>query len=636
MIIMRGGLIKILFIILLLNWQAAGAQVRFSATASPEQISKDEFTQLRLVVENAKEVQDIVPPAMSNFVIISGPNQESGMSMVNGDVKKYVAISFVIKPKAPGNFTIPSTTARADGKEYRSNPVVVRVSNTISGGHSKSGGNAFSSPFLGLDPFADAAPDNSYTDYILHKGENPLDKIKNNIIVKLETDKTSCYVGEPIVATYKLYTRLKSESSLTKNPSFNGFSVIDLQQPDNNNYKTERLNGREYNVYTIRKAQLYPLQSGNLELESAEIENNVHFIKAEYVNRQRDMMSDMFRDFSDAAIPAEGIEDHKVTLQSKPLTIFVKPLPDADKPANFKGAVGNFEISASMAKNSFTTDDAGSLTVIISGVGNMQMVTVPEIRWPDGIEGFESKTTDDIYKTTVPVSGRKIIDYPFTVANAGNYTIAPITFSYFDIKTSKYKTVTTKPVNFTVTTGTGKPKGMDTSSIKKNEPSYLTQFFSNRLRVASVVAILIICGLIFWLKSDRKKDAALAAAALEEEKKANETPVSEIIENQQNPLADAEAELNANNGPAFYHALNHSLKRWLSHKLDISLEELNKKSIGEKMDSKGIPLETGLQLNALMDEIEWQLYTPTVDNEQMQGLYERTNGLIQLINTYKS
>ena len=627
---------KISFCLVLLIGTTVTAQVKFSASAAPEQISRDEVTQLRLVVENAKEVQEIQPPAISNFVIVSGPNRESGMSMINGDVKKYVAISFIIQPKGAGNFTIPSTTARADGKEYKSNPVLIKVSHSISGKRSGSGGNAFSSPFMGLDPFADAARENSYKDYILQKGENPLDKIKNNLFVKLETDKKTCFVGEPVIATYKLYTRLKSESNLTKNPSFNGFSVIDLQQAGTSNYRTESLYGKEYNVYTIRKAQLYPLQPGNLELEPAEIENNIHFIKAEYLNRPRDLTNDMFQEFSDASIPAEGIEDHKVTLQSKPLSILVKPLPDAGKPASFKGAVGKFEISASMGKNNFSMDDAGSLTVIISGVGNMQLVTAPEIKWPTGIEGFEPKTTDDIYKATAPVSGRKIIDYPFTGTGAGNYTIPPIDFSYFDPGEAKYKTVSTKLISFTVTPGTGKPKEVDTTSFQKNTPAYLTRFFSNRLRVVSVVAVIIICGLIFWLKKDGKKEAALLTAGLEEDKKRNEAPLAAIIENQQNPLADAEVELQANNGPAFYQALNQSLKQFLSHKLFIPQEELNKKSIGEKLDSIGIPLGTGLQMNTLMDEIEWQLYTPSLDKEQMQGLYEKTNVLMQLINTYIS
>lgn len=632
---MRTVLQKIFFILFLLNWQVAGAQVRFSASVSPEEISKDGYAQLKLMVENANEVQQILQPALNNFIIISGPNQESGMSMINGDVKKYVAISFILKAKGPGNFTIPSTIAQADGKEYRSNPVRLKVTNATSGNNG--GGNGFVSPFNGLDPFADDAHENAYDDYILRKGDNALDKIRNNIVVRLETDKTSCYVGEPVIATYKLYTRLKSESNLTKNPSLNGFSVIDLQQPDNNlSYKTERLNGREYNVYIIRKAQLYPLQPGNLELESAEIENNVHFVKEEYVKRQRDIMDDMFRDFDNTGIPAEGMEDHKVTLQSKPLMILVKPLPDENKPADFKGAVGNFAIEASIAKNKFSTDDAGSLTIIISGVGNMQLVTAPEINWPKGIEGFEPKITDDIYKTTVPVSGRKIIEYAFTVTGPGSYSIAPIPFSFFDPKTAKYKTVTTKAVDFTVTAGTGKPKNSDSTGITKGQDSFLTRFFINRWRVVSVVAILIICGLIFWLRKERKKDAVLLAAALEEEKNASvDKSLSEILLSQQNPLSPAEPNLHANEAATFYSVLNQSLKQYLSHKLNIPLEELNKKSIGEKMDSKGMPVETSLQLNALMDEIEWQLYTPFAANEQMKAVYERANGLVQLLNTYK-
>ncbi len=633
-IIMRTRLQNIFFVFLLLNVQFAYPQVKFSASISPEQISKDEFAQLRLLVENANEVQQILPPVLNNFIIISGPNQESGMSMINGNVKKYIAVNFIIKPKGPGNFTIPSTIARADGREYRSNPISVAVTNTISGNHS--GINSFTSPFNGLDPFADAVTENSYRDDILRKGENAQDKIKNNIIVKLETDKTTCYVGEPLIATYKLYTRLKSESSLTRNPSFNGFSVIDLQPPDNVNYKTEKLNGREYNVYTIRKAQLYPLQAGNLELESAEIENNVHFIKEEYVKRQRDLMDDMFRDFTNAGIPPEGMEDHKVTLQSKPLTILVKPLPDMDKPAGFRGAVGNFTIESALANNNFTTDDAGKLTVIISGMGNMQLVTASEISWPEGIEGFEPKTTDDLFKTTVPVSGRKIIEYPFTVASTGNYSLPAITFSFFDTKEGKYKSVATKPVNFIVTAGTGKHTNIGVPQNITGKESFLNNFFSNRWRVVSLVAIMIICGLIFWLKKENKKDKQLNETILANKKNQEGNEMAEtILSNQENPLVSAAPSLAANEGPAFYKELNQSLKNYLSHKLHIPLEELNKKSVAERLDSTGIPNTISLQLNELMDEIEWQLYTPSAANGQMQALYERTNGLIQLINAYK-
>jgi len=624
---------KITFSFLLLTGSFAGAQVKFTASINPAQIGRNEYAQLRLIVENARDVQEIIPPKLNGFIIVSGPNQESGMSMVNGNVKKYIALSYVIKPKRVGNFSIPPASARADGVAYKSNPVAIKVNAAGSG---NTGINALSPPFGSIDPFADAPPESTYRDYILRKGETPTEKIKKNMFVKLEVDKTSCFVGEPIIATYKLYTRLRSVSNMTKNPSFNGFSVIDMQQADNMVSRTEKMGGREYNVYNIRQVQLYPLLPGNLDLGVAEIENDVQFIKAEYADQQGNLLGQMFRDFSNATIPAEGMENRKVILQNKPLSILVKPLPDAGKPAGFKGAVGSFDITAAIEKNNFTTDDAGKLGIVISGAGNLQMITAPEINWPEGIEGYEPKTIDDLYKNMTPVSGRKMIEFSFTVARPGKYQIPALEFSFFDTKDGKYKTVATKPVSFTVAKGTGKPQRIDTTQNKIVKEPLLKRFFSNRWRVVSLVAVLIILGLIFWLKSENRKERRINEQKEAEKLAALNEPVEEIIHGQENPLAAAEESLQRNDGKEFYLLLNQDLKNYLSHKLSISLEELNKKNISEKLDKKGIINETSLQLHVLMDEIEWQLYTPFTENEKMAATYEKAYDLVQLLNTYRS
>ncbi len=630
---MRSALQKITFLFFLLTGYLAGAQVKFSASVNPAQIGKDEYAQLKLTVENAREVQQINPPSLKDFIIISGPNQESGMSMVNGNVKRYIALSYVLKPKGVGNFSIPSALATADGTNYRSNPVDVKVTAAASGNNQVT--NPFNTPFGNIDPFAEPAPRALYRDYILRKGENPADKVNKNMFVKLEVDKTSCYVGEPVIATYKLYTRLRSESNMTKNPSFNGFSVIDLQQQDNS-YRVEKMNGREYNVYIIRKVQLYPLLSGNLELGTAEIENNVHFIKAEYLDQQANIFGDMFQGFADVSVPPEGIEDHKVTLQNKPLSILAKPLPDMNKPASFKGAVGNFQVETKVEKNNFSTDDAGKLVMTISGVGNLQMVNLPEINWPEGIEVFEPKATDDLYKNTVPLSGKKIFEFPFTVSKPGTYIIPALDFSFFNPRELKYKMVNTGPIQVTVTKGTGKPKsGNEVTKTTNDDPS-LAKFFKNRWRVVSLIAMLIICGLIFWLKKEDKKEKRVkAAAAVQKENIVDDKPVEEIMLAQQNPLLPAESILRTGDGRAFYTELNQALKNYLSKKLSIPAEELNKKNISEQLDKKGVAHETSMQLHRLMDEIEWQLYTPFTENEKMKIAYEKANEIIQLLNTYR-
>ena len=631
---MQPFLQKIFLFFFLLAGYCANAQLKFTATITPAEIGKDEYAQLKLIVENANEVQQIVPPNLSNFIIVSGPNQESGMTMNNNTVKKYIALSFVIKPKTTGNFTIPPSLAKADGIDLKSNSVKIKVTAKSSGNNP--GVNAFNSPFSGLDPFADPAPRSSYNDFILRKGENPLDKIKKNMFVRVEVDKRSAYVGEPVVATYKLYTRLKSESNMIKNPSFNGFSVLDLQQPAELSYTTEKLEGREYNVYVIRKVQLYPLLAGSLEMGIAEIENNVQFIKAEYVNQQQDIFNDMFRDLANATIPPEGIEMQKVTLQSKPLTILVKPLPDVNKPESFKGAVGNYTVNAMIEKNIFSTDDVGNMALIISGEGNMQMINAPVLAWPQGIEGFEPKATDDLFKGTVPVSGRKIFEYPFTVSKPGSYKIPAIAFSYFNTREAKYKTITINPVEFTVTKGSEKGNKINTDTGTKQSGNYLAKFFKNRLRVVSLFAVLIIIGLIIWLKRDKRNEKHdYAVLPLAKEEVADEKPVEEIIEGQQNPLAFAEECLQREDANLFYTQLNLGLKKYLSKKFAISAEELNRKNIAANLDAKGISIETAVQLQELIDEIELHLYTPFADNEKMKDMYERAHDLVQLMNTYR-
>ena len=630
--LMKLSFSKKLFFLLLLSGQIAYSQIKFSATITPAQINKDEYSQLKLIVENAKDVQEIMPPKLSNFYIISGPNQESGMSMVNGDVTKYVAISFIIKPKRPGTFIIPSVPVKANGSVFHSNPLSLKVINAASGNNTAGGGGIIS-PFNGINPFGDKPAEKPKQDYILKKGEKALMKIKKNILVKLDADKHSVYVGEPVIATYKLYTRLKSESNMARSPSFNGFSVIDLQLPDNSSYKTEIMDGKEYNVYTIRKAQLYPLQPGTLELEKAEIENNVHFVKEEYINQQQNIMGELWREFADEAVPPEGMEDYKITLESNPIDIIVKPLPELNKPLNFKGAVGNFSVDASLTKYNFTTDDVCELRLVISGSGNLQLITSPEIEWPEGIEGFEPKTVDDLLKSTIPVSGRKIINYPFTVYKPGVYELPVIEFSFFDPQHNKYRSVPTKPIKFSVGKGTAKPMEKALPGRPANDNG-LNKFFNSQWPVVSVLAILILCGLVFWLKREAGKDKKKTPLTWGEEKNEFSHIGKVNFIAREDPLFEAGKCLHTNMRMEFYPLLNRSLLSFLSDKLMILPEDINKKLITEKMDSLGIDNDITLNLHFVFDEIEKQLYTPFAETEKMQDIFNRANEVVHLINRY--
>ncbi|HMX38196.1 MAG TPA: hypothetical protein PKA94_12980, partial [Ferruginibacter sp.] len=332
----------------------------------------------------------------------------------------------------------------------------------------------------------------------------------------------------------------------------------------------------------------------------------------------------------ESMIPAEGMESQRLSLRNDPVTIKVKPLPESGKPVGFAGAVGNFTIETKVEKEQFSTDDGNRFAIIIGGEGNLPMVNALTVNWPEGIDGFDPKTTDDLFKGTVPVGGRRVFEFPFTASRPGIYTIPALHFHFFDPKQGKYQTVSSKPLQISVTKGTGKPI---VPEEKRKEDSLLVRFFKNRLRVVSLVAVLVIGGLIFWLRKDVKKEKQARELITAEAAETEELPAEDLLQPQQDPFADAAAYLYDSDGKRFYHTLNEALKHFVSRKLDIPAEELNKRTIAHKTDTMGYSLETSRGLAALIDAIEYQLYTPIEEEGRRKELYDKAQALAQELNT---
>ncbi|MGL6268012.1 MAG: BatD family protein, partial [Chitinophagaceae bacterium] len=306
----------ILISILLLNVSACFAQIKLSVQVDENRISADDFLHLQYTIEHAKKITKFIPPTFSGFKVIQGPDYSNGWTLINGEMKEYVAISFVLQPIRKGKFVIQPASVTADGQRLRSGSVAVEVTDP--------GNNAY----IQTDKQAGNQPLN---DMILKEGENINQKIKNNLFLRLELDKTSVFVGEPIVATYKLYTRLNSESKVTRRPSFSGFSVFDMADPESEQAHYETLNGREYNVYLLRKVQLFPLQEGNYELESIQVDNTVSFIKSSFA-RNQNTLNEILSAFGEEGIgPAAWVKE-QVTINSEPKVITVKALPVLNQP----------------------------------------------------------------------------------------------------------------------------------------------------------------------------------------------------------------------------------------------------------------------------------------------------------------
>lgn len=599
-------------IIGLLFSAAAFAQVSFKAVCSNTSISKNEYTQVQFVVENAAKVEQIVPPSFDKFLVISGPNQQSSVTSINGAIKQYVAIQYVLKPKGPGSYRLGPALAKIDGKLIKSNGLSITVLNSISG---NTPGTGLSLP--NINPTVKAK---QFDDYILRKGENFAEKIRKNLFVKVEVNKNTCYVGEPIIASYKLYTRLKSESNLTRSPSFNGFSVSELDLQDNAVLTTEKINGKEYSVYTLRKVQLYPLQSGNIELEPVEVENRITFLRGEYADQaQGDIFFDILKDFADANSPRDAVVEQKILLQSTPVTISVKPLP-GNEPENFKGAIGRFSMSAAVQKNKLTTDESTNLKIAITGTGNLPMINTPEIHWPKGIEAFEATSSETVNKQAVPLSGQKIFTVPFTAEKQGTYQIPGIAFTFFDPASQSYKTLTTSPIIIDVKRGNA-IKRIIKPFIKK--PNQTTVFSNPNFWILVSVIIFSGLALIFIKRKKFKKDVVA------EDKKQQALNGNNLMI--KHPLADAEEAIGDNDPQKFYYKLNSCLKKYLGEKFNVSPHELGKKKLTELLDRNNVSVVTGVMLTSVLEETELNLYAPVSTQHEMQRTYAKASEVVALL-----
>ncbi|MEO5683386.1 MAG: BatD family protein [Chitinophagaceae bacterium] len=590
------------------------AQVKFSTVINEKEVGKDDYIQVQYIVENAGAVESLTPPAFNGFTVVSGPMQQTGMSVINGAVSKYEGVTYVLKPSATGKFTIAGATALVDGKQLRSNAVTVTVTNAAS---RPSGGS--SNPLFGLNIPEDTPEVNE--EYVLRKGENAADKIKNNLFVKLEVSKTTCFAGEPVVAIYKLYSRLKSESRVIKRPSLSQFSVYDMVQPEGNAPTVEKINGKLYNAHIIRKVQLYPLQDGVFELEPVEVDNTVRFLRLEGSGNKTSMQQ-LLDDYMNGI--SEGrMEEQKITLASKPVTITVKPLPAAGKPISFDGAVGKFTISAAIPKMDIAANETVAMNVLLKGAGNLPLINAPQVQWPSGTEGYEPTVKENIDKTVAPISGTKMFQYSFTAKQPGTIIIAPVEFSYFDPGANAYKTIRTDTITVIVNKALKKTRLAETA-VDANTHEGATGFDIKKLWWILPLLVFFVTVLLFNRRKSPKSDKARDAHAMQ--KTADQLHSAPVDTFEASRFA-----LSAVNSQLFYKETGKATWHMVSEKLNLTSSQLNKPVVMRLLQQANTAPETIQLLETVLNDCELALYTPVHTENDMRQTLEKAEKLEKLL-----
>lgn len=568
----------------------AAAQVKFEAKVSKTKLGVNE--RLRVDFEMNTDGDNFNPPSFNDFTIVGGPNQSVSHSWVNGVRSFSKTYSYFLAPKKTGNITINQATIEIQGEIYKTSPVTVQVTTAVTRPNDP-------------DDVDNVADDNLHLIAEISKG-NP-------------------YLNEPVTIVYKLY--VSPDIGVTNfrelnSPKYNDFwsQSIDLKD---NKIQNGQYNGREYRYLVIRKVVLYPQKTGKIEIEPLSLELAVE------VPTSR-------RDFFGGRMMAQVTK----TVSAGSKTLQVKELPEAGKPDDFSGAVGNFDFKLITSKTELNATESLQARLEVTGNGNLKLFQLPKLTLPSALEVYEPEHTENVKTTLDGMQGRISDSYTIVPQYKGKYPIPNVNFSYFDLKTETYKTISTGehvlnvlegPTNSTnsdsqiASVGEGKQR-VELSSdqfafVKSNpnlQPIISEPFFKSSWYWSSLLLPLLAIPLAMVFR--KKKAERMADVQGNKIRKADKLARKYL----------SEAKKTLGQKEAFYIALEKALHNYLKAKLHIETSDFSKDHIKELLLKRKVDETVINDFIAILDSCELARYTP-FSEVTMQHDYDKAAKTISLI-----
>lgn len=579
----------IVVILVLLVSNVTFSQVEFEAKLSKTKLGINE--RLRVDFKMNKDGDNFNPPTFSNFNVVGGPNQSISRSLVNGVYQFVKMYSYFLAPKKQGTLTISQASIEIDGEIYKTTPQKVTVTSAVS--KPKDGNNA---------------------DYVASE----------NIHLVAEVSKASPYLNEAITVVYKLYVSPNTGVSNWReidNPKYSDFwsQNIDIKglKVENGTYK-----GEPYRYLVLRKTVLYPQKTGKLKIEPLSLDLTV-----EVPTNRRDIFGGRLM-----------TQVHK-TVSAGERTINVKPLPEHGKPDNFTGAVGSFDFKVTTSKTELKASESLDLNVEVSGNGNLKLFELPKVVLPSSLEVYEPEHNEKVRTNLNGMQGRISDTYTVVPQFKGKYPIPSISFSYFDVKTKTYKTLSSDEIVVDVTQGPNNAvastqpsaSGSNKHPVVLNKdhfafiktktnlkPNSTPHFFKSKLFWGTLfVPFFMIPLALVFRKQKAVRDADVTGNKIRKADKLAKKYLSEA----KKALSHKEA---------FYVALEKALHNYLKAKLNIETGELSKDRIQELLKNKQVELSVVSEFSSLLESCELARYTPSTQ-VAMQHDFDKAASTISLI-----
>jgi hypothetical protein len=544
-------------------------------------------------------------PSFSPFYKLMGPqtSYSSSTEIINGRMSTRTSYAYVyyLQAMKEGTFVIPPAVFTYKGKEYRTDSMRIEVS----GGGSAQRQNA---------------PGKS------SGNENADVETSGDIFVNLSVNRKDVYVGEPILASVKLFTRVDlSGINEIKYPSFNNFLKTDIETPPLTSLQQENINGVSYGTGVIQRFLLYPQVAGQVTIDPVQIT---------VLAQQKSGQSDPF--FGDFFASYQTVPK---ALASKAVSVNVKPLPGT-KPDDFSGVVGKIDMKSTLNKDSVNVNDAVNFKITISGTGNLKIASTPSLKMTPDVEIYDPKISDDLKTGMNGASGSKTFEYLLIPRHYGDFTIPPVTYSYFNTSTGKYEKLTTPEYHFyarkvndqqsgiTVFGGVSREDvkylGKDIRFIK-SEPGRLFKAGKILISESSFYLVYIISFMAFLLILFAKREHVRRNAdlSLVRNRKAGKVAVRR--------LHTAALCLKNQQIDKFYEEILKALWGYLSDKLSIPGSSLTRVNASEALTAKGVTEDKIASLNNILDTCEYARFAPSASGTEAEKIYEGASVFIRSV-----
>ena len=605
----------ILFLMLCPLWLWAQDDPTLTVSSKKQVMVGERF---QVVFEANAEGKNFQAPSFEGFTVVGGPftSSSSSFSMVNGSMSHTVrcTYTFALQAYQEGTFHVGSATLTVKGKKVSSEPFDIKVIPDDGSHAAPSGGGSSSGQGQ------------------LQQNTSDPQVSGKDLFIRVIPSKKSAYVGEQVVLTYKLYTKVPVSSlSVERMPSYAGFWTKDITDNNGGSLRqtTEYINGIEYTAAEIQKIVVVPQRSGTLPIDPMIIEC-IAQIRTES-NRQRSM--DPFEAFFNDPFFNRNIANVRKELTSQTLNLEVKSLPENVKPASFAGAVGNFNFKSEIDKTELSTNEAFTLTLTVSGTGNVELLQMPTPVFPPDFEVYDPKITMNVNNNANGLSGTKKAEYLVIPRRAGSFTVPAVEFSYFDPSKGAYQTLSSQPYEIKVEKGKGGDEGSSGGIYASNQegikylgsdirhimtgnahlkPMHTVFFGSAAYFVVLLVLLVLFVILLFVLK---KREQLSKDTAANRNRKADKVA--------RGRMKSAAQFLKAKDQDKFYVEMSQALWGYIADKLGIERSKLSMDTVNETMKAKNVPDELTQQFIDTLNSCEFARFAPGSAEAKMDDLYQR-------------